>query len=72
MCLRVVVVVVVVAAGDERGCFWRWPQVAELWHGPERHCAHRCLQRGGACGYTLAVARREGLYLQPAASIYEV
>jgi hypothetical protein len=30
--------------------------VAELWHGPERDCAHRCTKRVGACGVTREVS----------------
>eukprot|EP01048_Picozoa_sp_COSAG05_P016121 COSAG05_NODE_2036_length_3656_cov_61.922125_1_plen_731_part_00 len=26
--------------------------VLELWHGPQRECSHRCLQRRGDCGHT--------------------
>lgn len=35
--------------------------VCELWHGPERSCAHRCLQRTGECDYTAAAANAERL-----------
>ena len=32
--------------------------IAELWHGPQRHCAHRCMNRVGGCAFDLAEARR--------------
>ena len=35
--------------------------VAELWHGPERRCAHRCEQRTGECGYSTSEANAERL-----------
>lgn len=35
--------------------------VCELWHGPERTCAHRCLQRCGECGYSARSATAERL-----------
>lgn len=28
--------------------------VAEIWEGPEKRCAHRCLSRDDACSYSLA------------------
>ena len=31
--------------------------VCEIWHGPERECAHRCEQHEGECPITLAVSR---------------
>jgi len=39
------------------GC--RQVLVLEFWHGVERTCAHRCLQRWGTCPHTVAVSRME-------------
>ena len=33
--------------------------ICELWHGPERRCAHRCLQRRDQCDYSRGQARME-------------
>lgn len=33
--------------------------VIEFWHGEERTCAHRCLQRWGACEYGIVTSRLE-------------
>lgn len=44
--------------------------IAELWHGPERHCAHRCLERVKKCDFTLGAARREGLRMQQQGSLH--
>ena len=35
--------------------------VCELWHGPERECAHRCMSRLGECDYTVSSANAERL-----------
>lgn len=35
---------------------WRRVLVIEYWHGEERTCAHRCLQRWGDCSYSAAMS----------------
>jgi hypothetical protein len=32
--------------------------VAELWHGPQRECAHRCMHRVGDCDFDFATSQR--------------
>lgn len=44
---------------------WGFRQVLviEFWHGEERTCAHRCLQRWGACDYSSTQSRFDRILL---------
>ena len=44
--------------------------VCELWHGPERDCAHRCSKRVGHCDYSVASANADRLLKAQTPDLY--